>query len=386
MRLTKYLRSAFIVLIVAAVSVAGCAGATEDKGAVDTDSQPALATGQSAPGGQAAPAANDDGTGERTEGDQQPSGVTVFIDGSEAPAGVIVMREAPAASMEWLEEALGWEAAFAADTGEGSLTGADRVLEFQLDERFFWVNGHRNSWSTLLPELHDGAVYIDLSLAAAQMGYRVNWDATAQTLTLERVPENDIVIRTETIEADGPHIGVAVQYPQLAGLADAEAEARINAILAEHGAMTLARAEHFEEEYDDPRGMRYLFDLSYEITYNENGVISVLFHDYMFTGGAHGGTTRYSHTFDLATGHEYSLGDLLGYRPDWLAEASAEIARQFEKRDIYMLNEFHGIEPDQPFYVKDGHAIVYFQQYEYTPYAYGFPEFELPWELQFRAP
>lgn len=119
------------------------------------------------------------------------------------------------------------------------------------------------------------------------------------------------------------------------------------------------------------------------LAYNENGVVSVLFHDYMFAGGAHGGTTRYSYTFDLATGHEYSLGDLLGYRPDWLAEASAEIVRQFEERDIFQLNEFRGIEPDQPFYVKDGRAVVYFQQYEYTPYAYGFPEFELPWELRF---
>lgn len=195
--------------------------------------------------------------------------------------------------------------------------------------------------------------------------------------------DHEVEIHTEAVEADGERVHVSVQYPRLAGLADEEVQDAINAVFAGIGEATLARAAMFDEEYDDPFGMPYDFDLSYDVTYNEGGVISVVFHDYMYTGGAHGSTLRYSYTFDLNTGHEYSLGDLLGDRPDWREEASAEISRQFEDIRDFMLAEFNGIEPDQPFFIRDGRIVVYFQQYEYTPYAYGFPEFELPWQPRF---
>ena len=41
------------------------------------------------------------------------------------------------------------------------------------------------------------------------------------------------------------------------------------------------------------------------------------------------------------------------------------------------LGGFEGVPEDAEFYLKDNAVVLYFQLYEYTAYAYGFPEFEL---------
>lgn len=51
---------------------------------------------------------------------------------------------------------------------------------------------------------------------------------------------------------------------------------------------------------------------------------------------------------------------------------------QIEERDLPLLGEFEGIRPDQDYYIVDNVLVIYFQLYEISPYAAGFPYFPIP--------
>ncbi len=55
------------------------------------------------------------------------------------------------------------------------------------------------------------------------------------------------------------------------------------------------------------------------MNFNQRGILSITFDDYMYTGGAHGGTVRSSYTVDLDTGRTYSLKDLFASGADYVA-------------------------------------------------------------------
>ena len=118
----------------------------------------------------------------------------------------------------------------------------------------------------------------------------------------------------------------------------------------------------------------------YTIEYDQNGLLNILFQDYLYTGGAHGMTYRSGYLLDLNTGKTYaSLEDLFKDGTDYISLLSAEVKKGFDALDIPLLTPpFVQIRPDQGFYINDDDLVIYTDLYEYTAYAAGFPEFRIP--------
>lgn len=116
---------------------------------------------------------------------------------------------------------------------------------------------------------------------------------------------------------------------------------------------------------------------SYEIKLNEKGILSLsLIHD-SYSGGVHGLRLIKSLNFDVGTGREYKLRDLFKPDADYIKRLSDIIMKQIKERNIYLLGEFKGIRPDADFYLTDKDLVIYFQLYEITSYAFGFPYFPI---------
>lgn len=163
-----------------------------------------------------------------------------------------------------------------------------------------------------------------------------------------------------------------VKYPRVEGLRSSLIRRMIN-----HSIL--------EAVYDLIRRQGYIGDPTksvtgdYHVKLHKNGLLSLLYDNYGYAqGAAHGITYQSSQTFNLENGAEYKLADLFKPGSDDVKRLSAIIKREFKARDIPMIAEFHSIPPDQPFYLTDRAIGIYFQLYEYTPYAYGFPTFEIP--------
>ncbi|AFH59966.1 DUF3298 domain-containing protein [Paenibacillus caseinilyticus] len=163
-----------------------------------------------------------------------------------------------------------------------------------------------------------------------------------------------------------------VKYPQVAGLRNGFVQRMVNhAIL--------------DAVYDLIRIQGYVQDKTktitgtYHVKLHQKELLSLLYENYGYAEkAAHGITYQSSQTFDLEDGRLYALADLFKPGSDYIGRLSKIIAREFKERDIPMIAEFKTITPDQPYYLTDKAIGIYFQLYEYTPYVYGFPTFEIP--------
>lgn len=121
----------------------------------------------------------------------------------------------------------------------------------------------------------------------------------------------------------------------------------------------------------------------YQITYYDDGIVSLYSDDYQYTGGAHGNTIRSSDTWNLQTGTKVMLRDLFppgfdytAYITDQIASQAAEQVRMgtnqyFDDVNNLIKQNFN----EESFYLTPGGIVIYFQQYDIAPYSSGFPEF-----------
>ncbi|MDF2839766.1 MAG: rsiV 2, partial [Clostridia bacterium] len=84
----------------------------------------------------------------------------------------------------------------------------------------------------------------------------------------------------------------------------------------------------------------------------------------------------------LISGRFYELKDLFKSDSDYVKILSDIIALQIKNDPQYSYifpDEYKGIAPDQPFFVKEDALYIYFNVYEIGPYAVGFPTFRIPY-------
>ncbi|MFA5450192.1 MAG: DUF3298 and DUF4163 domain-containing protein, partial [Clostridia bacterium] len=128
--------------------------------------------------------------------------------------------------------------------------------------------------------------------------------------------------------------------------------------------------------------------LIYQVTYNENGTLSMYRDRYEYTGGAHGNTVRRSDTFSLESGRQLPLGSFFPRGVDYLKLIVENVLLQAENN----MSETPGIYFDDypeliikyfnpsSFYLTPDGIAIYYQQYEIAPYASGIPVFIVPYE------
>lgn len=136
--------------------------------------------------------------------------------------------------------------------------------------------------------------------------------------------------------------------------------------------------ESIENEYEESKKHGYHFN-SYVYSYDvdihmdKKGVLSVTENRYFYTGGAHGGTVRESHNFDVVGGKKLMLSDLL-------YGTEEEITRAFTQEFMKVKEDFFDDPetvvpeelPNAQFCVDSDGVTAYFQQYQVGSYAAGF--------------
>ena len=199
-------------------------------------------------------------------------------------------------------------------------------------------------------------------------------------------------ITAMTLSSDSGTLSVDLRYPQLSGMADSEAQGKINALFRDAALAALAEGLQNDFELTEARiaypESPFLCEtvLDYEVKYNQDGLLSVVLQDYQYAGGAHGSTVQASFTFDLAgSGEPLTLSDYMKTGSRHLYLINAQIRKAIDQRtadgDLIELegSAFKTIAKEQDYYLTDGGLVIYMQQYEHFPYAAGIQEFLIPW-------
>ncbi|WP_372632060.1 stalk domain-containing protein [Cohnella sp.] len=259
-----------------------------------------------------------------------------------------------------------------------TVTGRDRELVLNLGDGGATLNGQ--SIYGLPAIVQSNTTYVPFRFLLERMGYGVSYDPATKAIGIETIQENALKIETEAIKEDGKRKSIAVHYPRITGYANEEVQKKINETLKKDAELNvdLARQSLDGALGEGSESYEVSFKGTYTVTYNEQDKLSLYVDYHIYTGGAHGTTARVTYTFDLKTGKQLTLTDVTGGNSKYVSIINGHIQNQIKARGIGLLNPFRTIEPDRDFFLKHNGVVVYFTQYEYTPYAAGMPEFEVP--------
>jgi len=282
-------------------------------------------------------------------------------------------------SLTAVKDVAGGTLTYNAKTKEYALTAANNTMRISLadGEPTLRVN---NYYPNVEAKLIKGRLYIPFSAMRDYLGVQGSWDGKTKTLSLSKVKQNSVKVQSATVKVSIKNAEVDIQYPQVSGLASDEAEAAINKVLKNEVDTFVADFKKQTAEYGSATAERpYAFESTYVVTYNENGVLGLVTQRYEDYAGAHGMTTRTGHTFALDTGKELSLDDVLQNNKTMRETLGKKVGEQLKARGGY-LDGYKGLNKDQDFYVTPTGVVVFFQLYEYTAYAEGFPEFSFTYK------
>lgn len=125
--------------------------------------------------------------------------------------------------------------------------------------------------------------------------------------------------------------------------------------------------------------------LTYEVTYHQDGLLSLYLDAYEWTGGAHGITLRTGDTWELSSGTPRALASFFPRGCRWKAETLRQVRAQIQARmdsgesvffpewSTLAASHFH---PERFYLTTDGPAVFY-PLYTIAPYVEGIPVFSL---------
>lgn len=188
---------------------------------------------------------------------------------------------------------------------------------------------------------------------------------------------NRVRIDSVSVKKSNKVAEINIVYPVLKGLTDTKIQQAINDSLKVTAGTDITEPNGTEM----PNG----FDASYQVSLLNDKILSLTQTLYQFTGGAHGGTVIRGRNFDLSTGTELKLHDVLASEKSLakiaeLCRADLEKQHTFEER--WMME---GTDPKEPnnysgfWFSKEG-LHINFGQYQIASYAEGMFEVKIPYD------
>ncbi|MDM5314753.1 RsiV family protein [Fictibacillus sp. b24] len=174
-----------------------------------------------------------------------------------------------------------------------------------------------------------------------------------------------VLVRTLTY-APG---NIKIYYPQIEG--------RINPRIQQQVNQQIIQINQQLQQMQNPEARPGMYG-EFAVKTNEKNILSIGFLNYAYTPmAAHGMTYIKSQTWDLSTGRTYQLKDLFKPGSNYVEVLNRIIKAQIKSQQIVTLEPFKSISPNQDYYIADKALVIYFQLYDLTAYAYGFPMFPI---------
>jgi len=223
----------------------------------------------------------------------------------------------------------------------------------------------------------NGMPYVSAKVLTDHLGFSSTYDASKKTLDLVPHKLNKIRITTRVVDKSIPDASIKVEYPQVGGLKNKNAERKINDLLQSRTDDFVKQSLKETKEGPPVSGHTYQFLGNYTVTFNRDGLLSILLQYYSYTGGAHGNPVREGLTFRLSDGKLLTLDELLKDNPDYREIVDPAIAKQLEATEGYF-GGFKTIGSNPSYYLQNDGVVIFLPLYEYLPYVNGFPEFYFP--------
>ncbi|MED4452507.1 DUF3298 and DUF4163 domain-containing protein [Metabacillus fastidiosus] len=182
-------------------------------------------------------------------------------------------------------------------------------------------------------------------------------------------------------------------YPQVSGLVNKDAENKINNKLYSVAVETNNNKIAFDKAEKEARAdwdeselgefWEWKFEPSFEIHYNQENYLSILYRDYVYMGGAHGLSGIYTLNFDVNTGNIIKLSTVIKNKNKIVRNYAFKDLLNQQKRGqesllINSVNEIIVNDSARPWVFNSKGIKLFFHEYEVAPYSSGNPEVVVP--------
>ncbi len=297
-----------------------------------------------------------------------------------------------------VSESLGYQILWSKSDDTISISGDEKNIMIDFKNSTITANDHTYYSGDYLENPFDGGTarenvtYLGADFFADNLGLEVLPDKEKGKMILKRIRGNNISIKTLREASETDLLKLTLQYPEIEGLNDQAVQESINSIFGKSAEDArnegLKNADEMKKIQDSeytgsPNKCETYFD--YMPKYNQNGLLSMILSDYQYTGGAHGSTLQSSYTLSLKTGQVYELKDLFKSDVDYVSLINDTIRNEIDQKvkegGLSEITPFETIKDDQDFYLSNNAVVIYFQQYEYFPYAAGIQEFPIDFSV-----
>ncbi len=156
-------------------------------------------------------------------------------------------------------------------------------------------------------------------------------------------------------------------YPQIRGLTNHQAEETLNHVLKTIGEPA---------SLDSTSTMQ----TSYSMLMKRGSFLEMMLYSYNYAkGAAHGMPGQIPVMMNLQDGSVYQIGALFKNGANYLSRLSDGVRAQDKQHVLDTFSPFQGATNHDGFFVSNEGITVFFQPYEWTPYALGFPQFTVPY-------
>ncbi|UOF91289.1 DUF3298 domain-containing protein [Fodinisporobacter ferrooxydans] len=301
--------------------------------------------------------------------DQFPN-VTVMIDGQyqsfqESP---VIIDDRTFVPVQDIASALAAETQWNPQDETVTVTNDGTSLQLQIGSSIAKWNGQSIDMG-VEPQILHGHMMVPVSTICQALGATVQWNESKKTVDIFSDPNvdlgNGVSLLKKSILTDTPL--QIIYYPELSGLSDPSVQSQINSILKKQAVInSLSDVVEYRSNY--------------RIQFHRGNILNLVFHSYLYTGGAHGLPTKTSLIINLSSGAVYSLSDLFKPNSDYIGKLSDMIKQQDTNHILDSFSPFQSISKDERFYLESDGLTIYFPPYKYTPYAYGFPKFKISYQ------
>lgn len=309
----------------------------------------------------------------------QSASIRLMLEGKLLNQKAIMGQEGTLIPVQALRDSLGLNVTYIAKDKTYRIQRGNTVVRLNLlsyDYAAVTVNGSvqygGSEWRG-----NKGVNYISVKVLTDHLGYKSEWDAGTKTVNLIPLKMNSVMVMAHTITKKTSTTDFKIQYPQLSGLADTAVQNSINKMLKNKADAYFQDALKDSKEWGQFGENRNEFDTNYTLTYNRDGVLSFRYLIYQYAGGAHGSSFLEGLTVRLADGKVLELDDLVKGNTTYKSKIDATVKAKLEKTEGYF-GGFQTVGEKPEYYLKDNGFVIFFQQYDYLPYAAGIPEYYFP--------
>jgi len=286
-------------------------------------------------------------------------------------------------------ESLGYDVEWLQADQTVEITSNSTAISLNFNKSTIKVNDHDYYMTEGRITIKD-RIYMKADFFSDNFDLRVKRDKANATVSLDSIKANPIYIRTIKETSENSALKIILQYPRINGLENKLVQDETNTLFkqlaenaAKEGIKNAADLAEYAKKYPggSPNPCETYFD--YHVKYNQNNMLSLVFLNYQYAGGAHGNTLQTSYTINLETGKQHSLKDLFKENSDYVSMISDCVKAQLNERNLMdvLLVAFDKIREDHSYYLTNDGVVVYFQQYEILPGAAGIQEFSTDFSL-----